>query len=103
MGLLLRSVEEAAMTSRPASARPEPTITDMTQHREVILASPATDNSFSVVTYNILADCHMEPTWYSYTLADARTAEQRHPRLMAELGILAGDIICLQEVGEDYI
>ena len=52
------------MTSRPASARPEPTITDMTQHREVILASPPTDNSFSVVTYNILADCHMEPDWY---------------------------------------
>jgi len=91
------------MTSRPASARPEPTIADITQHREVILASTPTDNSFSIVTYNILADCHMEPHWYSYTPADARTSEQRHPRLMAELGMLAPDILCLQEVGEDYL
>ena len=40
---------------------------------------------------------------YSYTPNDARTAKQRHPRLMDELAMLAGDIICLQEVGEDYI
>ena len=40
---------------------------------------------------------------YTFTPADARTAEQRHPRLMTELGMLSGDIICLQEVGENYI
>ena len=51
------------MTPRPASARPEPSIADITQHREVILACPPTNNSFSLVTYNILADCHMQPDW----------------------------------------
>ena len=49
--------------SHPNLTLPEQTIQDITKNREVILASPATDNSFSVVTYNILADCHMEQTW----------------------------------------
>jgi len=57
---------------------------------------------FSVVSYNILADCHMEPQWYPYTPPDCRTAKARHPRLTAELECLAGDILCLQEVGSNY-
>ena len=52
-----------AIMSYPTSTLPEEAIQDITKNREAIVSSPANDNSFSVVTYNILADCHMEPTW----------------------------------------
>eukprot|EP00090_Calanus_glacialis_P013601 TRINITY_DN22262_c0_g1_i1.p1 TRINITY_DN22262_c0_g1~~TRINITY_DN22262_c0_g1_i1.p1 ORF type:complete len:382 (-),score=109.82 TRINITY_DN22262_c0_g1_i1:211-1356(-) len=84
------------------SSRVQPTITELTKQREVIKVSSVGEKSFSVVSYNILADCHMEPEWYQYTPDDSRTAQQRHSKLMGELDVLNGDIICLQEVGEDY-
>ena len=59
-------------------------IADLTQHRETIkvrnlknyirerfeffwwkVSFPDLEKSFSVVTYNILADCHMEPHWWA--------------------------------------
>ena len=54
------------------------------------------------MTYNILADCHMEPDWYRYTPDTHRTALQRHDSIMSELDVLHPDILCLQEVGVDY-
>ena len=66
------------------------------------MSSPGLDTSFSVVTYNILADCHMEPAWYQYTPDTCRTSLQRHESIMAELDVLQADILCLQEVGLDY-
>jgi len=84
------------------SSRVQPTITELTKQREVIKVSSHGENSFTVVSYNILADCHMEPEWYQYTPDDSRTAQQRHSKLMGELDVLNGDIVCLQEVGEGY-
>ena len=45
------------------SSRVQPTITELTKQREVIKVSSVGEKSFSVVSYNILADCHMEPEW----------------------------------------
>ena len=39
---------------------------------------------------------------YNYTPEDCRTSLQRHARLMEELEVLDGDILCLQEVGVEY-
>jgi len=78
-------------------------IREVTEKRRVVSTNAvASGESFSVVSYNILADCWVKPEWYEYTPADCRTSLQRHDRLMAELDVLDGDIICLQEVGVDY-
>jgi len=91
----------ARMASLPVP-RPDSSIGAVTRAREEVRLERSRPASFSVVSYNVLADCHMEPGWYQYTPDTGRTAVQRHPRLMEELAALAGDIICLQEVGEDY-
>ena len=49
-------------TSR-LSCRVQPSIAEITKQREVIKVSSVGEDSFSVVSYNILADCHMEPEW----------------------------------------
>lgn len=59
---------------------------------------------FSVLTYNVLATCHV-PRWdYSYTKADPKTLElpYRHEILMKEIAYLDNDIVCFQEVGPKY-
>jgi len=78
-------------------------IREVTEQRKVIVgAIGPQEESFSVVSYNILADCWVLPEWYSYTPSDCRTSMQRHDKLMTELEVLAGDIVCLQEVGVEY-
>lgn len=60
---------------------------------------------FSVVSYNILADCH-----FGKALKDHYPAEEkhflelpvRHKRLMAELSYIDADVVCLQEVEPEY-
>jgi len=52
-------------SSRGLSSRVQPTITEITKQREVIKVSSIGDKSFSLVSYNILADCHMEPEWWA--------------------------------------
>lgn len=67
--------------------------------------SPESDvvaNSFSVVSYNILAECHRLNSDYSYTPAEYLGLEYRHALLMKELTYLNGDIVCLQEVSPAY-
>ena len=62
-------------------------------------------NTFSLVTYNILADCHAQR---DYNKADSWISEQelsmksRHRLLMEEFKLLDADVICLQEVGSEY-
>jgi len=77
-------------------------IMEVTEQRKVVKLSSPKTSSFSVSTYNILADCNMESDWYSFTPEDCRTSEQRHHRLLVELRVLNSDILCLQEVGVAY-
>lgn len=63
--------------------------------------------SFSIVSYNILADVHAQKD-YTKDLAPWITGEQlaissRHGQLMKELKFLDSDIICFQEVGGTYM
>jgi len=74
----------------------------MTRGREMVGETGSAETDFSVVSYNILADCHMKPDWYGYTPPDCRNSKDRHPRLFAELEELDADILCLQEVGRNY-
>ncbi|XP_076444929.1 uncharacterized protein LOC143282923 [Babylonia areolata] len=60
------------------------------------------DRSFSIVSYNILAECHRVRTDYSYTAEEFLCQDYRHSLLMKELQYLDGDVICLQEVSPDY-
>lgn len=57
---------------------------------------------FSVVSYNILAQCHLERNDYSFTEPQYLSASYRHEKLVKELQYLDGDIVCMQEVGPTY-
>lgn len=69
----------------------------------VLADSVAAGKSFSVVSYNILAECHrIESGGYGYTAAEFLGQEYRHGLLMKELQYLKGDVVCLQEVSPAY-
>ncbi|XP_019613897.1 PREDICTED: carbon catabolite repressor protein 4 homolog 1-like [Branchiostoma belcheri] len=57
---------------------------------------------FSVVSYNILADCHVSPQSYPYCPKECLPMSAREKQLDTELRYLNGDIVCLQEVGTTY-
>jgi len=49
-------------TLNPAN---EESIMEVTEQRKVVQLSSPKTSSFSVSTYNILADCNMESDWYA--------------------------------------
>lgn len=55
---------------------------------------------FSVVSYNILADCWMNrySDVYTYAVPKAKDPSYRHSRLLEEIKYLDADIMCMQEV-----
>ncbi|XP_014681232.1 PREDICTED: glucose-repressible alcohol dehydrogenase transcriptional effector-like [Priapulus caudatus] len=63
-----------------------------------------TAHSFTVTSYNVLAehalyhDIHM----YEQTPVNLRPMNARHPLILAELLLHNSDIICLQEVSQEY-
>lgn len=57
---------------------------------------------FTIVSYNILAQCHLERNDYSFTSPEYLTLEHRHQKMMPEFQFLDADIVCLQEVGPTY-
>lgn len=88
-------------------------VPDPRLHREyvanpaVFAASANSSRCFTLGSYNILADYHAQND-YGHGKASWLTAEQlslssRHERLMEELVYLDEDVICLQEVGGDYM
>ncbi|KAK3592339.1 hypothetical protein CHS0354_021673 [Potamilus streckersoni] len=60
------------------------------------------EKQFSLVSYNVLADCHLTRNDYSFTDPKYLKPEQRLSRLLDELLYLDGDIICLQEVSPEF-
>jgi len=64
--------------------------------------SPHTDGRFSLVTYNILADCNVWPDNYPWLTAHKKSMAFRHAPLLVELWYLDADVVCLQEVDPDY-
>lgn len=61
--------------------------------------------TFSAVSYNILADCHAQRDYTepgSWITKEHLAIKYRHDRLMKEIQFLDSDIICFQEVGTDY-
>lgn len=59
---------------------------------------------FSIVAYNILADCNAGGEFGTspWIKPEQLAIEYRHVNLMHELKFLDADIVCLQEVGENY-
>lgn len=57
--------------------------------------------SFTVATYNILANTYIRPTWYPHTPQRMLVAAQRGPALVRHILGLAADVLCLQEVEDD--
>ena len=74
--------------------------------QEVAATDAISGQSFSLVSYNILADYHAQrdyvPPGGSWVSTEHLSIEYRHKRLMQELVWLDSDIICLQEVGTEY-
>jgi mRNA deadenylase 3'-5' endonuclease subunit Ccr4 len=55
--------------------------------------------SFTIMTYNILCDCAaLSNPGYGYLKDGNLKMEDRHPRIMEEVGQLRPDVLCLQEV-----
>lgn len=53
---------------------------------------------FSVVSYNVLAECHASKTPMPWISAEHLSAEYRNKKLLQELQYLDADVVCLQEV-----
>lgn len=58
--------------------------------------------NFSILTYNILADAHVRPVWYTHVPSGVLSFENRSQRLLQTILSYQADIICLQEVGKPY-
>ncbi len=54
--------------------------------------------SFSVASYNVLADAYINPRWYPDTPASILDPAWRELALVQRVVNLAADVICLQEV-----
>ena len=61
-----------------------------------------TSKQFSVVSYNVLADCHLFRNDYSFTESDYLEPDYRLNKLVEEIQYLDGDVVCLQEVDPDF-
>ncbi|XP_060067696.1 ABC transporter F family member 4-like [Ylistrum balloti] len=61
-----------------------------------------TNKQFSVVSYNILAQCHLERNDYTFTESQYLTESYRHQNLVKEIEYLGADLVCMQEVGPLY-
>jgi mRNA deadenylase 3'-5' endonuclease subunit Ccr4 len=57
--------------------------------------------SFSVASYNVLADTYIRPEWYPHTPAAVLAPAHRRPALLQRLAHLQADVFCLQEVEPD--
>lgn len=64
------------------------------------LSDPA--KTFSLVSYNILADCHLFRNDYSFTEAKFLEPNHRLPKIVEELTYLDADVVCLQEVSPNF-
>lgn len=71
--------------------------------KESVSSEPSSGSGFSVLTYNILAECNLKEWSYPFCPATHRGTYQRHPQLMVELKFHEDtDVICLQEVETEY-
>jgi mRNA deadenylase 3'-5' endonuclease subunit Ccr4 len=57
--------------------------------------------SFTIATWNILADAYIKPEYYPFTEAHWFDPDSRWPRLVETLAELDVDLACLQEVEEE--
>ncbi|ESN98480.1 hypothetical protein HELRODRAFT_192950 [Helobdella robusta] len=62
------------------------------------------ENSFTIASYNILADCHAQRDYKTSTwvTAEELSVNSRHERIMQEVKFIDADVYCFQEVGTDY-
>jgi mRNA deadenylase 3'-5' endonuclease subunit Ccr4 len=58
--------------------------------------------TFTVLSYNVLAQHLINRTWYSYASAGALKWNTRKANLRTELSQLNADVVCLQECSELY-
>ena len=65
-------------------------------------SAPDNSKQFSIVSYNVLADCHLFRNDYSYTHPDLLKPSYRLNKLMEEIEFLDADIVCLQEVDPNF-
>jgi mRNA deadenylase 3'-5' endonuclease subunit Ccr4 len=54
--------------------------------------------SFSVASYNVLADAYIYPEWYPATPPSVLDPSWRQSALVRHLAELSADVLCLQEV-----
>ena len=63
---------------------------------------PSSGNSFSVLTYNVLADAAIHKGHYEYCPEDRRYMSWRHKHIMVEIETMQPDVVCFQEVHESH-
>ena len=57
--------------------------------------------SFSLATYNVLAQAYITPSRYPRTPESVLASAWRRPALVRHIGALATDVVCLQEVEDE--
>ena len=57
--------------------------------------------TFSLASYNILADAYINPSWYPGTPAAVLDPNHRHQALLDRIAGLDAEVVCLQEVASD--
>ena len=71
--------------------------------RKLISTSKEHPYQFSILSYNILADCYVNKTEFPYCEASSLANEGRHQSLLKELESIGyGSVLCFQEVTEKY-
>ena len=57
----------------------------------------------TVLSWNLLADCHIRPSWYRHVLEADLAPATRWPRVIAALTSSDADVVCLQEVAAEQL
>ncbi len=65
-------------------------------------ANSRVTSTFSICSYNVLADCYVKDEWYTKCPKEFLNKDYRHGRLMAECKELGADIFCMQEVMQTH-
>ena len=105
---LLVHIKKCVPTSIPESTIKHPHSSELftlSQYpdRKLISISKEHLPHFSIVSYNILADCYAHNAGYWYCEASKLAYEERHQSLLKELESIGyGSVLCFQEVTEKY-
>uniref|UniRef100_K1R0V0 Glucose-repressible alcohol dehydrogenase transcriptional effector n=1 Tax=Magallana gigas TaxID=29159 RepID=K1R0V0_MAGGI len=98
----LRSADDASDEIAMSKEKAPPSFAKRKEVSTSDIDDVTPERTFSLMSYNVLADCHIQPTTYPYRDPAHLHIDTRHKSLLEELRYSNCDVICLQEVGPRY-